>query len=393
MRAVGRLFPILLLACPAFLAAQRPLGGSIRVDPPAQVFAVLPHLATNPAGEFVVTWFGFPPEASNATLFARRYAADGRPATGAIRVSTSSRFDFSTGARTGVAMRADGSFVVAFPVDSENGSASHLVARWYAADGTRQRDVVVTNDRVELLSIATRGNGGVALAWQVVGSIRIRSFGPDLEPLGPAAVISRWGLFPAIAVSPGGGLVVAWQGFLAQAGSSLPDRTFVGVQRLAADGSPLGSPKDASGVQPVEDFFFVVHAGMDDDGNFLVVWGENSGIEDDPTFARRFTADGTPIGGVLRLGLGGRNFLPSSLAVGGRGNFVLTWEQPSSQGGLDISARRFAADGSPLGPVLPVNQDVPGGEIGEQVGIGADGGFIVAWSSDERIFARRFQRR
>ncbi len=137
---------------------------------------------------------------------------------------------------------------------------------------------------------------------------------------------------------------------------------------------------------------------MDGFGNFLVVWAANSTQEDDPTFARRFRADGTPLGGVQRLHLGGMNFVPSSLAVGGQGNFVLTWERGDSPSdGSDLLVRRFAADGSPLGPTLEVNsaQEATGGvgEGGEQVGIGADGGFVVAWTSSQRIFVRRFQRR
>jgi hypothetical protein len=118
-----------------------------------------------------------------------------------------------------------------------------------------------------------------------------------------------------------------------------------------------------------------------------------------PTFARRFRADGTPLGGIVRLDLGGTRFEPSSLAMGGQGNFVVTWEQPkpASAFGLAVFVRRFAADGAPLGPAVRVDPAAPNERSNEQAGIGADGEIIVAWEGTStgrpQIYARRFQRR
>ncbi|HSU84789.1 MAG TPA: hypothetical protein VLR69_20405, partial [Thermoanaerobaculia bacterium] len=81
-------------------------------------------------------------------------------------------------------------------------------------------------------------------------------------------------------------------------------------------------------------------------------------------------------------------------------NFVLVWEapDPGSQG-TNVFARRFKSTGdAPLGPQLRVNQRAKGSQAAPQVGIGADGGFVVVWQSlpdatPSGIFARRFDRK
>ncbi|HEY4564612.1 MAG TPA: hypothetical protein VIJ36_16630, partial [Thermoanaerobaculia bacterium] len=82
-----------------------------------------------------------------------------------------------------------------------------------------------------------------------------------------------------------------------------------------------------------------------------------------------------------------------------KGNFVLVWEapDPGSQG-TNVFARRFKSTGAPLGPQLRVNQHAKGSQAAPQVGIGADGGFVVVWQSlpdatPSGIFARRFDRK
>jgi hypothetical protein len=389
---------LLLLTLPSLLAAQKPLGNEFQVNDPAEVFAAQPHLAANASGEFVVTWIGQASGDSFPTLYARRFAADGRPATGAIRVSSGHVFaSYLAGARTGVAIQADGSFAVVFTKDPGRGFGPVLRLRWYRPDGAPDAETVVTREPVNVLSVAARGDGGMVLAWvnPNPSNLWVGSFGPDHAPEGPAVRVQQYASSPAVAASPNGDFVVAWQGF-----DSSSQSLFIGARSFASDGSSRGEIRVANPVYADASVgtASVVYAGMDGDGNFLIAWAENSAQQNDPTFARRYRPDGTPLGGAIRLDLGGKGFLPGSLAMGGRGNFVLTWAQPGSQGGGDaIFARRFAADGSPLGPVLQVNPAAPGGRSSDQVAIGADGGFVVAWDSTEegrdQIFARRFQRR
>jgi hypothetical protein len=67
------------------------------------------------------------------------------------------------------------------------------------------------------------------------------------------------------------------------------------------------------------------------------------------------------------------------------GNFVVVWESGyADRHGADgsyagISARRFAAQGQPLGPEFVVNSYTFGAQSGASLGIAQDGGFLVTW--------------
>lgn len=105
---------------------------------------------------------------------------------------------------SGVAMMADGSFVVLFAQRAPGGPGSALKAHWYGPDGARQGEAVVTRGAVTDLSVATRGDGGFVLAWVAVGRptfLRARGFGPGLAPLGPEVVVDRNGSSPAVAAA------------------------------------------------------------------------------------------------------------------------------------------------------------------------------------------------
>ncbi len=127
-----------------------------------------------------------------------------------------------------------------------------------------------------------------------------------------------------------------------------------------------------------------------------MTWTGNFGTLGEGTFLRKFRADGTPLGRILR-----QDERMSSLAVGQRGNFVLSWTRHGSPDPdlSDIFARRFAADGSPLGPVIQVSEGIRGIQGLPQVAIGVGGSFLVIWEVNQAdglffdIYARRFRRR
>lgn len=354
-------------------------------------------MATNPSGEIVVTWARQRPGSPDLLLYARRFAADGTPATGEILVS---RLGYPSLVSSGVAMMTDGSFVVVFTQGAPGSPGSALKARWYGPDGARQGgEAVVTRDVVTDLSIATRGDGGFVLAWTAsrLPSLRARQFGPDHAPLGPEVAVDRNGASPAVAAGPDGEFVVAWLDsvLIAEPRDSL---FHVAVRRFASDGSPIGGAMAASPMYEVSAFY--IQAGMDGEGNALIVWTGHFGRLGEGTFGRRYGADGAPRGRVLHFPLDETNPRARSLAVGPLGNFVLAWDHPDFPGN-HVFVRRFAADGSPLEPPIQVTTDPPRSRSLGHVGIVAGGGFAVTWVSNERdpdglrfdVFARRFRRR
>lgn len=365
---------LLALIIPSLLLAQHPLSGDLRVNLDTGDAHRFPHLATNPSGEFVVTWVSAHPSGDGSSLFAVRFNANGTPATGEILVSDHAQ---DLAANSALALMDDGSFVVVFP--KLDGATSTLAARWYAPNGDPEgSDVLVTRNGSPSFSVSTQGDGGFVVAWEGnTPSAWTRVFGSD-HSSGPETLIDPRGTDPVVAVGPQGGFVVAWKsgGIVAR--------------RFTALGTPAGRRFVVDSGLTGGGAANTLHIGKQDDGSFLILWGTGPVV-----FGRRYNSDATPIGGLLRLQAG----TGYDAAIGGKGNFVLVWEVPDSgtEGGTNVFARRFGADGASFGPLFRVNLHARGSQELPHVGIGADGGFVVVWQSrpdatSSDIFARRFQR-
>ena len=67
------------------------------------------------------------------------------------------------------------------------------------------------------------------------------------------------------------------------------------------------------------------------------------------------------------------------------GNFVVVWESQGSSGsdtsGYSIQARRYAANGTPLGAQFQVNVLTTDSQTNAAIAIAPLGGFVVAWQS------------
>jgi hypothetical protein len=388
---------LLLLAGPGLVSAQNPLGAEFLVSPPVQ-FSGNSQVATNAAGELVVSWIR---QDNSGTLFvyARRYRADGRPATGPIAVTHT----LANASQQVVTMRADGSFAVAW-TDRGKGTDSLLRLRWYSAAGILEKESVVTREKVVTLAVAGREDGRFVLAWTSAAdddpadpsAVRARVFAADRTPATPEILVDPLGAEPAVAIGPSGELALAWVH-----GDQSPSPAIhlqIQMRRLGADGTPDGPVTTVS--PPTELGPLTIQLGKDGQGNILLAesgtfeeWGQG-------TFVRRFRHDGKELGPTFHL-----NHDVRSLSVGQAGNFVVGWTEPlgpqghGSRDSRQIFARRFAEDGRPLGGNVAVTGDTPGHRSLGQIAIGAEGGFVVAWDSDQReefhsdVYARRFQRR
>jgi hypothetical protein len=393
VRFVSLIVSILLF--PVVVAAQRPLGDPFQVNLETPGSQLGSGIAANAAGDLVVTWRSQSLDNLDASLYARRFGSDGKPTTGEILVSP----DYLVPLNAGLAMMTDGSFVVVF---SEQAPAPDRVlrARWYAPDGALQDDVVIARGNALQLSVATRGDGGIVVAWMAPSPpyIRARAFGPNHAPRGSEVVVARLGSRPAVAVGPAGEFVVAFVGLIV--GEPLDrhdDKHYVAFRRFAANGMPLERAVTASEITQVSPS--IIRAGKDGEGNFLVIWNGNFGSSlGAGIFVRRYAPNGARLGRTIHLPIPA-----TAIAVGLGGNFLLAWTEYGAVGLTDaeIWARRFAANGSPLGPAVLVESDAPGTQYVTGAAFGAGGGFVVTWDSDERdpdgilydVFARRFRRR
>lgn len=122
---------------------------------------------------------------------------------------------------------------------------------------------------------------------------------------------------------------------------------------------------------------------MAPDGSFIVVW-ESTGADGVDTsgseiLAKRFAADGSPVG---------QEFLVNSLTSGSQRTprvamnasreFLVVWEDPAVGGSdPDIRARRYNSSGNPFGSEIIVTSGDDNGRPG--VDLRDDGSFVVSW--------------
>jgi Ca2+-binding RTX toxin-like protein len=133
------------------------------------------------------------------------------------------------------------------------------------------------------------------------------------------------------------------------------------------------------------------------DGGFVVVWESGVGTETD-IFAQRYDARGKAVASerpVNTFAAGSQNF--PAIAALADGGFVATWtsmgQDGSSQG---VFAQRYDASGNPTGSEFQVNTYVTGVQARPVIATLANGGFVVAWQSDQQdgalggVYAQRY---
>lgn len=145
------------------------------------------------------------------------------------------------------------------------------------------------------------------------------------------------------------------------------------AQRLAADGTRVGGPvpvaQRTAGLQ-AEPVAIALPDGV------AVAWKRvgGSGAE---LAVRVIGRDGRPRGNEVAVGGGGPLVGAASLAAGYDGGFVLAYES-GTPADLDAFARRFAADGRPLGPAFLV-AGLAGNQRRPTVLPDGDGGYLAIW--------------
>ncbi|MFH1919888.1 MAG: hypothetical protein ABIP48_08395, partial [Planctomycetota bacterium] len=237
---------------------------------------------------------------------------------------------------------------------------------------------------------------------------------------GPDGLIANPGrTFPesaqAVAVDADGDYAVVW---------TSPDATFstdrVFIKLFNANGTPAATAPASFPVVPFvpnpsdPNFFFngsdqrYATVAADKDGDFIVTWTNyrDGGTETD-IYARRFQANGTALGAPFLVNTYGAygtdsqsNQKWSHVAMDADGEFVISWSSYGQEdngqlgSGYGIYARRYdsivARDQTaatlppqPLGPEFQVNVTTGGNQQFSSVDMDAEGGFVIAWTSDQ----------
>jgi hypothetical protein len=219
-----------------------------------------------------------------------------------------------------------------------------------------------------------------------------RLFDPKGQPRGKTIHVNTFQAgdqnYPAIAISRHG-FVVVWV-------SSDQDGSGMGVygQRFSSDGQRLGPeflvPSDTAGDQ------YIPRVAMDPGGSFVVTW---TGVDPaDPflvaVFARRFDADGKPLGDEFRVSESKpyTSALAPDISLDAAGNFAIAYgEYPTFVSFL----RLYRSTGKPVRAPIPLTR-VPGW-YAPRISFAGDGTLATAWTSIafgpgdlDAVYYRRF---
>jgi hypothetical protein len=325
-----------------------PVGGQIQVNSYTTGNQDAPSVAVLQGGGFVVSWSSNGSgggDSSGYSVQARRYSAAGLAEGGQLQVNS-----YTTAGQSAprVAGLAGGGFVVTWTSSGSGAgdtSGTSLQARLFAGDGT-----------------------------PLAGELQVNSYTTGDQ------------LASAVAAGSTGDFVVVWQ----SSGSSGVDTSFTSVQgqRFSAAGEPQGAQFEVNGY--TTGYQSLPEVAKDPNADFVVAWQSagSSGTDANGTSIqdRRFSADGTPLGGQFQVNsYTTGNQLRPSVAAGVPGGFVVAWTSAGSGGGdtssYSIQDRPLSVTGAPAVSQLEINSYTTDGQVSARVAPLADGSFVVVWSS------------
>ncbi len=340
---------VLLSLLSSFVWSQTPVGGEFQVNTYTTSRQWGATVAMEADGDFVVVWRSYFQDGDRSGVFGQRFGSNGSPVGGEFQVNTYTTMGQGS---PSVAMDTDGDFVVIWESNVQGGE-------WYGVFGQR---------------FASNGS-------PVGGEFQVNTYTTE----------GQW--MPSVAMEADGDFVVVWGSASNQDG----DNSGVFGQRFASNGSPVGGEFQVNtyttGSQQRP------WVAMDADGDFVVVWrsyfqdGDRSGV-----FGQRFGSNGSPVGGEFQVNAYTTGYQrPSGVAMDAGGNFVVVWWSPYQDGdGTGVFGQRFASNGSPVGGKFQVNTYTTDEQWASGIAMGADGDFVVVWSSSNQdgdffgVFGQRF---
>ena len=240
-------------------------------------------------------------------------------------------------------------------------------------------------DNVRQLSpaIALGAEGGFVATWSNYeatasgGEFRVwaRRFDAGAAPLAPGFEVSQgtFNQLPSIASDGQGNFVIAWAGV---------DGHYSGIRarRYDAGGNALGDDFLVNAMTTGQQDWPEVAANAA--GQFVVIWHDDYAAYPSPSVqARRYDADGEPLGAEIEVGtpaVGGQS--KPAVAMDAAGGFVVVWSSLRSAYDHDVLARRFDGDGQPVGPEFEVSTNLRASQVGPRIRMDGSGEFVVVWT-------------
>ncbi len=305
-------------------------------------------VASDPSGNFVVTWSSKNQDGDGWGIYAQRFYASGVAAGSEFRVNTTTTKDqvFSS-----VAMDDSGNFIITWSSDEQDGDKWGVYAQRYNAAGAAQGSEFRVN------SFTSKEQLGANVAMDAAGNFVITWSSHDQDG-------NNWGVY---------------------------------AKRFDAAGTVLGGEFRVNNTTSNEQTASSV--AMDDSGNFVVTWSSKDQDGDGwGVYAKRFSDSGIPQGNEFLVNsVTSKDQVFSSVAMDANGNFVVTWSsdnQDSDRWG--VFAKRYNSAGVVQGSEFRVNVTTSDDQFYSSVSMDNDGDFVISWTSNAQdgvgrgIYARQF---
>ena len=338
-------------------------------------------------GSYVVVWESNGQDGSGAGIFGRHFSAAGEAISGEFQIAEA---EAGNQTRAQIAALEDGGFAVVWQSGGTNPDDGTPLEPWdvffrtFDADGAArggEQLVNTTTDGTQSWATITRRADGSLL----VGWRDTRHDTSGLQVFDPAGN------------AVGGERTLASPNIHSQSILALPDGGHLvlwsgdwdpgaGIfgQIFAADGSSVSGTIHVNNDFPggMSGNQVAPAAAVLPGGGFVVTWLTAYDGWPPGIQARIFDAAGAAQTHVFSVSAPALAGYPGISALAD-GSFVVVWSQPGTDGG-DILMRRFLADGTSLGAARLVTADAAGDQQAPQVAATPDGGFVVTWQALDR---------
>jgi hypothetical protein len=318
-----------------------------------QYFAAV---AAAPRGGFVVSWQSYGQDGSREGVFAQRFDRAGARLGAELRANS---FTTHTQSRASVGVDASGNFLVSWrsgsPAQPQDGDATGVFAQRFGAGGTAQgaefRVNAYTTSYQDRPDVARAPDGSFVVVWQSNDQegaasgygIYARRHAADGTPLGAEFRVNTYTTddqaWPAVGIDAAGNFVVAWTEYAPRDGSE----TSIRAQRFSSAGAPVGAEFQVNTYTTGTQFEPGLGVALDG-GAFVVTWTsygqDGSG---DGVFGRRFNSAGVAVGAEFRANTASTGHqYRGNPAVDPSGNFTVVWESDAQDGSLTgVYAQRY----------------------------------------------------
>lgn len=344
----------------------QPLGEEFLVNTTTKDSQDNPAVAALANGGFVITWQSRDFGGSEYDIFAQRYNANGDAIDSEFRVNSYLN-DFQT--NSSVAALNDGGFIVAWQSEDQDGSENGIYAQRYKKNGDSVGSEFLVNTTTDNFqdapTVTTFSDGSFVIGWQSDGQdgseygVYAQRYDSQANPLGEEFLINdrtdRSQNRPDITALSNGSFVATWN-------SSGQDGNEYGIfaKLFDANGSSLGSEFQVNSF--TEDNQIKPTVTSLADGGFVITWrslGQDS--DDFGVYGQKYSASGQKVGSEFQI---------NSFATGDRGfaavtglkdaGFVVAWHSLDQQGeDYGLYAQRFNANGTKINSPFRVNTFTP----------------------------------